>query len=476
MTVHVSIDTGCNLSCTYCYEEEDRVENGNDVNADYDMDAIFEQLEEWKQKYPTDAPGWHGGEPLLIDNEDLEKVFEWVDKNYDESPHIQSNGTLISDEHVEMFKEYDVSVGISCDGPPELNKARKSRGADNEDVTDNLSEITNENLRKLGEKGITVGVITVLTTVNAGTDEKLEKLLDWIDELNQMGIMGHYNPALPYDDIQTEHSLDPSRLKEVYLQTWEWMKEEDYREWNPFRDMQDNLLGNHLSNCVNQRCDVFNAGAAKIVKGNGETTGCGKTWSTVGDGIPFLQGPSSDTEYDSDDERYEMLKQVPGPFTRDEPDMGGCKGCDYWNVCQGGCPSAAIDQDYRNRTRWCEAKAATYERIEQDMRRMFPNIELITDLPWNAKLGESAAHYQLDIKPFGAMRPGVPGKSSAFGGYENDFKSIDERIPEELMPELTFDEQVREYKNRYDEENVTFDKEEGSIHADSDMSEWEKND
>ena len=37
---------------------------------------------------------------------------------------IQTNGVLLNDAHVALFKKYHVGVGFSIDGPGELNLAR----------------------------------------------------------------------------------------------------------------------------------------------------------------------------------------------------------------------------------------------------------------------------------------------------------------------------------------------------------------
>lgn len=471
MTIHISIDTGCNLGCDYCYEEPDREQRGEHIRGKYDLDAIMSRLESWKDKH-AETPGLHGGEPLLIPIDDLRKIFSFINENWDGNPHIQTNGTLVTDEHIELFREHNVEVGVSCDGPDELNSLRQARGEMEDgsptDITDKMTKETTTAIHDMADAGIPVGIITVLHEVNAGSDQRLARLHRWMDRLNRKGISGHFNPAIPYEGIQQDKSLHPKRLKEVYLQTWEWMKERPYRKWDPMSSYVDNLLGNGLTNCVNNKCDVHNAGAAKITRGDGETTGCGKTWGAVGDGVPFLQGDSTGNEYGEGEERYEMLKQVPGgPGTPQEEDQGGCKGCKYWNVCQGGCPSSALDEDYRNRTRWCEAKYALYERVEKDMRAIFPNIRLITDLPWNAEVSDYSSSWQLDIKPFGAMRPDVEGRSAASGGAQHPFGRPTDMLPEEAQPDRSWDEIKQEYIDKYPEEHLTFDEESGNIHADS---------
>lgn len=475
MSKHIAPSTSCNLGCTYCYEEPDREIRGADMTHEYDMDKIMARLEQWNQENPNATPGLHGGEPMLMRDDDIETLFRWIHDNYDgDGGHIQTNATLIKEKHIDMFDRYNVSVGISCDGPPELNAERKAQqGGD--DVTESMSVLTGRAITKLAASNVSVGLIVVLSEMNAGTDAKLEKLLSWMDNLNRMGVHGHYNAAIPYEDIQTDISLGPARVKEVYLRTWEWMQEpgQTHREWNPMKTYQDNLLALGLGNCVNNKCDVANAGAAEIVKGDGELTGCGKTWSMYGDGVPFLQGESSGNEYDDSEERYEMLKQVPGPHTEGEPDMGGCKGCRYWTVCQGGCPSAGLDDDYRNRTIWCEAKYALYERIENDMRRMMPQLRLITDLPWDVETTDMQKTYQLDIKPFANMRHDLAHRPSVHRRTNHSAGTPTETVPDDLIPSSEWERQVHDAKQQYDDDNLFADRETGTIHADSSEG-WER--
>jgi uncharacterized protein len=474
MTVHISVNTGCNLGCDYCYEEPDREMREEAIESEYDLDAIFERLLEWKETYPNETPGLHGGEPMLIPDEDLERIFSFIHDNWDgKRTHIQTNATLIQDHHLEMFDEYNVGIGISCDGPEELNDSRAARSG-GQDVTRKMTERTHETIEKLVEHPtLHCGIIIVLTKTNAGTDERLEKLLDWMEWMNKNNVSGHFNPALPYSDIQEDISLDPERLSEVYLRVWEWMKEETHRNWDPMRQFQDNLMGLTLGNCVNNRCDVYNAESAKIAMGDGESTACGKTWSTVGDGVPFLEGDSSGNQFQETEERYEMLMQVPGPYTEEVQtgeleDQGGCKGCRYWNGCQGGCPSGALDDDHRNRVVWCPAIYDLYEKIEYDMKQMFPNIRLITDMEWDAPVALATENQRVDIKPFAAMRQDVTDGRSGVERPQHTLGTVHEEFRESSDLEYeNFEEEIEAFKQEFDEEIITVDRENESIHADS---------
>ena len=60
---------------------------------------------------------------LLLPLKDLEAIWAWGLERYG-SNRVQTNGTLIQDEHVALFHKYGVRVGISLDGPGELNDVR----------------------------------------------------------------------------------------------------------------------------------------------------------------------------------------------------------------------------------------------------------------------------------------------------------------------------------------------------------------
>lgn len=451
----------CNLGCEYCYEEPDRHHSADEIAAGYDLEKIFDQLEDWYEKNPNYPPGLHGGEPLLLDFEDIKAIFEWISDHYgkEHGSHIQTNATRLEERHVKLFEKHNVSVGVSFDGEGDANALRKARsemGEDGErDITDEMTQKTRDAIERLMDADVGVGIIVVLTEQNVGSRQKIESLYETLDWFCRNGVSGHFNPAIPYEDVQTDVSISPEQLKEVYLYGWEWYKEEEYRDWHPFEQYQDNLLGNALGNCVNQKCDVFNARAAEIVKGNGELTGCGKTWSTVADGVSFLQGESTGNEYEETYERYEMLKQTP-------PEEGGCKGCDYWKVCHGGCPASGGEYDYRNKTLWCEAKKALYSQIEEDMRAMFPGVRLVTDSSWDTEQYTSKNDGPTDIKPFDSMRQETSTHPSVGKGG-----SSADPVEKVIREQESFEAVVEWYREEYNEEILTIDPENNSIHADS---------
>src|SRR5688572_11652323 len=110
MTLEVNpVGVKCNLECTYCYEGGQR-EAGN-FSPGYDVDAMIAALDKETSEFAL-----FGGEALLIKLPDLERLLAYGLKRFGKNG-VQTNGTLITDAHVELFKKYKCHVGVSMDGP-----------------------------------------------------------------------------------------------------------------------------------------------------------------------------------------------------------------------------------------------------------------------------------------------------------------------------------------------------------------------
>jgi len=106
----------CNIACQYCYQNPQR-EAGNITSA-YDLDKMKAAVEAERTDFLL-----FGGEPLVLPERDLERLWRWGFEKFGHNG-VQTNGTLINDSHIRMFKQYRVHVAISEDGPGDLNDAR----------------------------------------------------------------------------------------------------------------------------------------------------------------------------------------------------------------------------------------------------------------------------------------------------------------------------------------------------------------
>ena len=67
----------------------------------------------------------YGGEALLMPIEDIEELWKFGYEKFGTNS-IQSNGVLWTQDHIDLAVKYNAGVGISVDGPGELNHLRWS--------------------------------------------------------------------------------------------------------------------------------------------------------------------------------------------------------------------------------------------------------------------------------------------------------------------------------------------------------------
>src|SRR5262245_33638378 len=106
----------CNMQCQYCYQNPQR--DAGNIGKSYNIAAMKAAIEAEGGPFTL-----FGGEPLVVPHDDLEELWAWGLEKYG-SNSIQTNGVLIDERHIEMFRHYKVGIGISIDGPEELNDVR----------------------------------------------------------------------------------------------------------------------------------------------------------------------------------------------------------------------------------------------------------------------------------------------------------------------------------------------------------------
>lgn len=123
----------CNLDCQYCYYlDKSEIYGGREPRMTVDM------LEEVVRKYieANDVDevvfNWHGGEPLVLGLDFYRKAMEFEAKySGGKTIHntLQTNGTLVTKEWADFFRENEFLVGISLDGPQDIHdRYRRDKG------------------------------------------------------------------------------------------------------------------------------------------------------------------------------------------------------------------------------------------------------------------------------------------------------------------------------------------------------------
>ncbi|MBR1790864.1 MAG: anaerobic sulfatase maturase [Bacteroidaceae bacterium] len=126
----------CNLACDYCYYLEKSnlyAEEGKDryLMTDETLESYIRQYIQ-AQSQPQVLFTWHGGEPLMRPLSFYQRALA-LQRQYADGRIIdnclQTNGTLLTDEWCQFFRENNWLIGISIDGPREFHdEYRRARG------------------------------------------------------------------------------------------------------------------------------------------------------------------------------------------------------------------------------------------------------------------------------------------------------------------------------------------------------------
>lgn len=129
LLVMVKVAERCNIDCSYCYMyhgvDQGWRERPKRLHASH-LDALVTRLAEHRSAFPTARMTLevHGGEPLLLGKSHTERFFSNLRRRLPASDLAiitQSNGVLIDDDWLDLYARYDASLGISCDGPPDMH-------------------------------------------------------------------------------------------------------------------------------------------------------------------------------------------------------------------------------------------------------------------------------------------------------------------------------------------------------------------
>jgi len=333
------LGVSCNIVCQYCYQNPQR--DAGNLSKRYDMAAMKAAVERDGGPFTL-----FGGEPLLVPEQDLEELWRWGLERFG-SNGIQTNGVLINDNHLRLFRQYRVHVGISIDGPGELNDVR---WAGSIEATRQATAKTEAAMERLCREGMPPSLIVTLHRANA-TAGKLPILHDWMRRLDAMGVRSARLHLLEVEleSIRRKYALSAAE-NVAALESFAVLEETlPALRFDVFQDMENMLFGrDNSTTCVWTACDPYTTRAVQGVEGTGQRSNCGRTNK---EGIDFVKADTPGFE------RYLALYHTPQEY-------GGCKDCRFFLMCKGQCPGTALAGDWRNRSEHCEVWLSLYRFLE----------------------------------------------------------------------------------------------------------------
>ncbi len=256
------LTTRCNLACDYCYNEGIEQKDLSFEKAKKIVDWFLEQSFEEEK-----GISFFGGEPLL--KFDLMKKIVAYAKSRD--PEIKfsitTNGTLISEEHVQFFNKNFKYFVLSLDGPREVHDTHRKF----KDGSGSFDSIDFAVLKKI--KGLAIAAVVTPKTVHRLYDtlmfqRKLKEEYDLLD----YGFRFAYELDWKEEDIE-EYRSQLKALADYYV--------ENYKKQGPKFSLPnfDEFLGAIAvgENMPKYYCD---AGRAKFaVSPTGELYSCHRFYS-----------------------------------------------------------------------------------------------------------------------------------------------------------------------------------------------------
>lgn len=337
----------CNLACQYCYDinnHSDTIQNirnraTNKLLAN--QDALLRGIQLLFEGEREKILIFHGGEPLLIQPDALDEFCSHLDEGV--QIDIQTNGTLIDQNVIELFRKYRFRVGISLDGCNEFQNSYRLFRNGNSSFQTVMSKI-----KLLQDNDIRFGVIMSLSKKHIGCEQEL------YDFLAQHHISSNIRRVFASDqfsDTMTDQEYVDffNRLYDIWFEDEECLVE-TRQIMELSSELENVLVGERTSFCSTSD-DCFRRYISLDVDGN--LYACNRLYG-VDD---FYYGNVDNISMD--DLMRKMNQLLSRRIDRIQQE---CAGCSRIAMCNGGCPAEAYDL-YHDYTRSnCDYKVKTLIR------------------------------------------------------------------------------------------------------------------
>jgi uncharacterized protein len=351
----------CNLDCLYCFYLDRHADPYKALPARRMTAETLERLVESYlfYSYPCSTFTFQGGEPTLAGPGFFEKLAEFQ-KQYGRggmvSNALQTNGLLLDERWCKLFKAYDWLVGVSLDGPQEMNDqyrvGKQGRGSWKRVI---------QSVELLQKEKVQFNILCVLSQANVDRPKELYlffrglgiEQLQFIP-LAEFDAEGH---PLPF-------TISPEQYGRFLCEVFDlWWPERRKVRIRFFDNIAEALAEQKPGNCTMlETCDSY-----VVVEYNGDVYPC--------DFFVENSWKLGNIEVDSWPEiaRRTRRYNFAAKKTIGHPE---CEACEYQSICHGGCPKLRHGQrgSFEGLDYFCRAYKMIYarstERLRKDVERI----------------------------------------------------------------------------------------------------------
>lgn len=299
----------CNLRCSYCYAR------AGGRGADMTPETAFTALDRLGSGPGTVTVELTGGEPLL--NFDLVREVVTQGRAPGRRFALQTNGLALDREKLTFLREQGVALGISLDGPPEVN--RLTRGDDRGAFAA---------LRLLEEFRLGVNLTVVLTRHNL---EHLPRFLLTLAGFQCLRVV-NLDLVRPVGRAGDQDlAPEPAQIRRMVPGMLEALEFIAQRRFPPLKVREVDQVRRRQGLGVCEPYCLAAAGSYAAVTPRGQVYPC----ASLVDRPEYLAGTLAGSL--DQDGPPELATLVTGWGLPD-----GCRDCEVRFVCRGGCPSRRI--------------------------------------------------------------------------------------------------------------------------------------
>lgn len=306
LTLIVKPTHKCNLNCPYCYDKINRT-----WSEDMSLDTVEQTIKLFNGRVREWI--WHGGEPLLMGADWLRQASSII-RQYDPEVRIeiQTNGTLINEDVIRFFKEFNMRPGLSFDGI--------------------LNEYTRKDLGKLlfvwrllEKSGIGFGVIQVITP------ERVDHIIEEYEYFKRLGVDVQMNFEFTAHGNEASANVEGEKMGNGILKFFDyWIRDRD----NPkpsilLENWIGRTIGYGMTFCENTGC----AGRWFGIHPDGTLMPCGRDW----DETLFFGNVHDYTDADEVYRNENFKKYALAQLNRYQE----CGDCPFFSECKSGCAGKA---------------------------------------------------------------------------------------------------------------------------------------
>ncbi|MEK7637589.1 MAG: radical SAM protein [Patescibacteria group bacterium] len=327
--MYLLVTDACNFRCRYCFENTPVAPSFRpSMMTRETVEQALQRFADWTNLYGR--PGakrvvhLYGGEPLLNRSAVYHAVVTLARlKESGRMPNecemvIITNGSRLTEEDVTLFARHHVSVGISLDGPREINNAYRVGTHSQLDAF----ALTREAYERARRHGLRVGLSV---TVTPDVVKHFDEVLDFF--LNDLGVQDgvnfnilHYHPAVPTDSTYYE------RAAQCLLKAFERFRVLGIYEERVMRKVKAFVRREPMY------ADCGVVGNQIVVSPDGRIGVCQDFVKPR----TYFSGNVFDSTYDPIRSRLFDEWQMRSPLNMEQ-----CLDCVALGMCGGGCPACA---------------------------------------------------------------------------------------------------------------------------------------